>query len=84
MPVWLDDIVIPDKVKKELTTLMVAKLCALSVGEIRKAFNTGELKGHLCPGAGRFRRFPKESVFSFAKSRGIILSKYWLKQYGLF
>jgi two-component system OmpR family response regulator len=56
--------------KTVFTTGEAAKICKVSQQTIIRCFDNGSLKGFRVPGS-RFRRIPREQLFSFMKENGI-------------
>ena len=56
--------------KSVFTTGEAAKICKVSQQTIIRCFDSGQLKGFRVPGS-RFRRIPREQLFSFMKDNGI-------------
>jgi len=56
--------------KTVFTTGEAAKVCKVSQQTIIRCFDSGQLKGFRVPGS-RFRRIPREQLFSFMKENGI-------------
>ena len=56
--------------KTVFTTGEAAKICKVSQQTIIRCFDNGTLKGFRVPGS-RFRRIPRELLFSFMKDNGI-------------
>jgi two-component system OmpR family response regulator len=56
--------------KTIFTTGEAAKICKVSQQTIIRCFDNGSLKGFRVPGS-RFRRIPREQLFSFMKDNGI-------------
>ena len=56
--------------KTVFTTGEAAKICKVSQQTIIRCFDNGTLKGFRVPGS-RFRRIPREQLFSFMKDNGI-------------
>ena len=56
--------------KTVFTTGEAAKICKVSQQTIIRCFDNGTLKGFRVPGS-RFRRIPREHLFSFMKDNGI-------------
>lgn len=56
--------------KTVFTTGEAAKICKVSQQTIIRCFDNGSLKGFRVPGS-RFRRIPREQLFSFIKDNGI-------------
>ena len=56
--------------KTVFTTGEAAKICKVSQQTIIRCFDSGQLKGFRVPGS-RFRRIPRELLFSFMKDNGI-------------
>lgn len=56
--------------KTVFTTGEAAKICKVSQQTIIRCFDSGQLKGFRVPGS-RFRRIPREQLFSFMKENGI-------------
>ena len=56
--------------KTVFTTGEAAKICKVSQQTIIRCFDNGSLKGFRVPGS-RFRRIPRENLFSFMKDNGI-------------
>jgi len=56
--------------KTVFTTGEAAKICKVSQQTIIRCFDSGQLKGFRVPGS-RFRRIPREHLFSFMKENGI-------------
>ena len=56
--------------KTVFTTGEAAKICKVSQQTIIRCFDSGQLKGFRVPGS-RFRRIPRELLFSFMKENGI-------------
>ncbi|MFP6620996.1 MAG: response regulator [Pirellulaceae bacterium] len=56
--------------KTIFTTGEAAKICKVSQQTIIRCFDNGSLKGFRVPGS-RFRRIPREQLFSFMKENGI-------------
>lgn len=56
--------------KTVFTTGEAAKVCKVSQQTIIRCFDSGQLKGFRVPGS-RFRRIPREQLFSFMKVNGI-------------
>ncbi len=56
--------------KTVLTTGEAAKICKVSQQTIIRCFDNGTLKGFRVPGS-RFRRIPRDQLFSFMKDNGI-------------
>lgn len=56
--------------KSVFTTGEAAKICKVSQQTIIRCFDSGQLKGFRVPGS-RFRRIPREQLFSFMKENGI-------------
>jgi excisionase family DNA binding protein len=56
--------------KTVFTTGEAAKICKVSQQTIIRCFDNGSLKGFRVPGS-RFRRIPREQLFSFMKDNGI-------------
>lgn len=56
--------------KTVFTTGEAAKICKVSQQTIIRCFDNGSLKGFRVPGS-RFRRIPREHLFSFMKDNGI-------------
>ncbi|MDR1484102.1 MAG: response regulator [Planctomycetaceae bacterium] len=57
-------------VKTVFTTGEAAKICKVSQQTIIRCFDSGQLKGFRVPGS-RFRRIPREQLFSFMRDNGI-------------
>lgn len=57
-------------VKTVFTTGEAAKICKVSQQTIIRCFDNGSLKGFRVPGS-RFRRIPREQLYSFMKDNGI-------------
>lgn len=57
-------------VKTIFTTGEAAKICKVSQQTIIRCFDAGQLKGFRVPGS-RFRRIPREQLFSFMKDNSI-------------
>lgn len=57
-------------VKTVFTTGEAAKICKVSQQTIIRCFDNGSLKGFRVPGS-RFRRIPREQLYSFMKENGI-------------
>ena len=58
------------RMKTVFTTGEAAKICKVSQQTIIRCFDSGQLKGFRVPGS-RFRRIPREQLFSFMKDNGI-------------
>jgi len=56
--------------KTVFTTGEAAKICKVSQQTIIRCFDNGQLKGFRVPGS-RFRRIPREQLYSFMKDNGI-------------
>ena len=56
--------------KTVFTTGEAAKICKVSQQTIIRCFDSGQLKGFRVPGS-RFRRIPREQLFSFMRDNGI-------------
>jgi two-component system OmpR family response regulator len=56
--------------KTVFTTGEAAKICKVSQQTIIRCFDSGQLKGFRVPGS-RFRRIPRDQLFSFMKENGI-------------
>ncbi len=56
--------------KTVFTTGEAAKICKVSQQTIIRCFDNGQLKGFRVPGS-RFRRIPRDLLFSFMKENGI-------------
>jgi excisionase family DNA binding protein len=56
--------------KTVFTTGEAAKVCKVSQQTIIRCFDSGQLKGFRVPGS-RFRRIPRDQLFSFMKENGI-------------
>ena len=56
--------------KTVFTTGEAAKICKVSQQTIIRCFDNGSLKGFRVPGS-RFRRIPREQLFTFMKDNGI-------------
>ncbi|MFT5301907.1 MAG: two-component system OmpR family response regulator [Mariniblastus sp.] len=56
--------------KSVFTTGEAAKICKVSQQTIIRCFDNGSLKGFRVPGS-RFRRIPREQLYSFMKENGI-------------
>ena len=56
--------------KTVYTTGEAAKICKVSQQTIIRCFDSGQLKGFRVPGS-RFRRIPRDQLFSFMKENGI-------------
>ncbi len=56
--------------KTVFTTGEAAKICKVSQQTIIRCFDSGQLKGFRVPGS-RFRRIPREQLFTFMKDNGI-------------
>ena len=56
--------------KTVFTTGEAAKICKVSQQTIIRCFDNGSLKGFRVPGS-RFRRIPRDQMFSFMKENGI-------------
>ena len=56
--------------KTVFTTGEAAKICKVSRQTIIRCFDSGQLKGFRVPGS-RFRRIPRDQLFSFMKDNGI-------------
>lgn len=56
--------------KSVFTTGEAAKICKVSQQTIIRCFDSGQLKGFRVPGS-RFRRIPRDHLFSFMKDNGI-------------
>lgn len=56
--------------KTVFTTGEAAKICKVSQQTIIRCFDSGQLKGFRVPGS-RFRRIPRELLFTFMKDNGI-------------
>lgn len=56
--------------KTVFTTGEAAKICKVSQQTIIRCFDSGQLKGFRVPGS-RFRRIPRDLLFSFMKDNGI-------------
>src|SRR5438132_10028859 len=56
--------------KTVFTTGEAAKICKVSQQTIIRCFDNGTLKGFRVPGS-RFRRIPRDQLFSFMKDNGI-------------
>ncbi len=56
--------------KTVFTTGEAAKICKVSQQTIIRCFDNGSLKGFRVPGS-RFRRIPREQLYSFMKDNGI-------------
>jgi excisionase family DNA binding protein len=56
--------------KTVFTTGEAAKICKVSQQTIIRCFDNGSLKGFRVPGS-RFRRIPRDQLFSFMKENGI-------------
>ena len=56
--------------KTVFTTGEAAKICKVSQQTIIRCFDNGSLKGFRVPGS-RFRRIPREQLFSFMRDNGI-------------
>jgi excisionase family DNA binding protein len=57
-------------IKTVFTTGEAAKICKVSQQTIIRCFDNGQLKGFRVPGS-RFRRIPREQLFSFMRDNGI-------------
>ncbi len=57
-------------IKTVFTTGEAAKICKVSQQTIIRCFDNGSLKGFRVPGS-RFRRIPREQLYSFMKENGI-------------
>ncbi|MBP5622778.1 MAG: response regulator [Thermoguttaceae bacterium] len=57
-------------IKTVFTTGEAAKICKVSQQTIIRCFDSGQLKGFRVPGS-RFRRIPRESLYSFMKENNI-------------
>ncbi|MDR2643200.1 MAG: response regulator [Planctomycetaceae bacterium] len=57
-------------IKTVFTTGEAAKICKVSQQTIIRCFDSGQLKGFRVPGS-RFRRIPREQLFSFMRDNGI-------------
>ncbi|MDO4587119.1 MAG: response regulator [Planctomycetia bacterium] len=57
-------------IKTVFTTGEAAKICKVSQQTIIRCFDSGQLKGFRVPGS-RFRRIPRDQLFSFMKENGI-------------
>lgn len=58
------------RMKTVFTTGEAAKICKVSQQTIIRCFDSGQLKGFRVPGS-RFRRIPRDQLFSFMKDNGI-------------
>ena len=58
------------RMKTVFTTGEAAKICKVSQQTIIRCFDSGQLKGFRVPGS-RFRRIPRDLLFSFMKENGI-------------
>ena len=58
------------KTKTVFTTGEAAKICKVSQQTIIRCFDNGSLKGFRVPGS-RFRRIPRDNLYSFMKENGI-------------
>lgn len=56
--------------KTVFTTGEAAKICKVSQQTIIRCFDSGQLKGFRVPGS-RFRRIPRDQLFSFMRDNGI-------------
>lgn len=56
--------------KTVFTTGEAAKICKVSQQTIIRCFDSGQLKGFRVPGS-RFRRIPRDQLFSFMRENGI-------------
>ena len=56
--------------KTVFTTGEAAKICKVSQQTIIRCFDNGSLKGFRVPGS-RFRRIPRDNLYSFMKENGI-------------
>ena len=56
--------------KTVFTTGEAAKICKVSQQTIIRCFDNGSLKGFRVPGS-RFRRIPREQLYSFMRENGI-------------
>ena len=56
--------------KTVFTTGEAAKICKVSQQTVIRCFDSGQLKGFRVPGS-RFRRIPREHLFSFMRENGI-------------
>ena len=56
--------------KTVFTTGEAAKICKVSQQTIIRCFDSGQLKGFRVPGS-RFRRIPREELYSFMRDNGI-------------
>lgn len=56
--------------KTVFTTGEAAKICKVSQQTIIRCFDSGQLKGFRVPGS-RFRRIPREQLYSFMRDNGI-------------
>ena len=56
--------------KTVFTTGEAAKICKVSQQTIIRCFDNGSLKGFRVPGS-RFRRIPRDQLYSFMKENGI-------------
>ena len=59
-----------ETMKTVFTTGEAAKICKVSQQTIIRCFDSGQLKGFRVPGS-RFRRIPRDLLFSFMKENGI-------------
>ncbi|MDR1291347.1 MAG: response regulator [Planctomycetaceae bacterium] len=57
-------------VKTVFTTGEAARICKVSQQTIIRCFDSGQLRGFRVPGS-RFRRIPREQLFSFMRDNGI-------------
>ena len=55
---------------RDLTSGDVARLCGISVANVRKQIESGRLKAHVLPGCG-FRRIKATDLRVFMKANGI-------------
>lgn len=60
--------------KSVYTTGEVSRVCKISQQTVIRCFDSGKLKGFRVPGS-RFRRIPRESLFSFMKEHDIPLDQ---------
>ncbi len=56
---------------RDLSTTQAAKLCGLSVGTIKKCFDTGRIKGYRVP-RSQVRRIPRKALLQFMQEHGIL------------
>ncbi len=62
----------PAKTKAVYTTGEVATICNISQQTVIRCFDNGKLRGFRVPGS-RFRRIPRDSLFTFMREHGIPL-----------